>query len=116
MAAALLFAMTGCVTKEKAKAEARKAFIAGQQESLRQMQLNQAPTVTVIGQVNSPVVAWTKDLTLAQALIDADYAGRTTPKEIILVRRGVAKRVETQSLLSGEDVPLQAGDVIQIKP
>ena len=68
-----------------------------------------------MGQVRTPAVAWTKDLTLAQALITAEYTGRSDPGEIILVRRGVATRVDPKKLLSGEDFLLQPGDVIQIK-
>jgi hypothetical protein len=115
IAVLLVLVPAGCVSKAKAKAQARDAFIAGQQETLRQMQQNQTPTVSILGQVNTPVVAWTKDLTLAQALIAASYTGRSDPSEILIVRRGVAIRVDPQKLLSGEDVPLQAGDVIQIK-
>jgi len=111
----LPFLLSGCVSKAKAKAQARDAFIAGQQETLRQMQLNQTPAVTIMGQVKTSVVAWTKDLTLAQALVTAEYTGRSDPGEIIVVRRGVATRVDPKKLLSGEDIPLQAGDVIQIK-
>jgi len=107
--------LSGCVSKAKAKAQARDAFIAGQQETLRHMQQNQAPTVTILGQVNTPVVAWMKDLTLAQALITASYTGRSDPSEILIVRRGVGIRIDPQKLLGGEDVPLQPGDVIQIK-
>ena len=115
LTALLLASVTGCVSKAKARAQARDAFIAGQQETLRQMQLKQAPSVTILGQVNTPVVAFTKDLTLAQALIAGEYTGRSDPSEIIVVRRGIATRVDPKKLLNGEDIPLQPGDVIQIK-
>ena len=115
MAVLLMCMMSGCVSKARAKAQARDAFIAGQQETLRHMQQNQAPTVTILGQVNTPLVAWTKELTLAQALLTASYTGRSDPSEILIVRRGVGIRIDPQKLLGGEDVPLQAGDVIQIK-
>src|SRR5205807_3681366 len=76
LATAVLVASAGCMTKAKARAQARDAFIAGQQESFRQMQQNQTPTVTFFGPVNNAAVLWTKDLTLAQALLKAEYTGR----------------------------------------
>lgn len=112
----LLAICAGCVTKEKAKADARNAFIAGQQETMRQMQLNQSPNVNFVGPVRNPVVPWIQDLTLAQALISAQYTVRGDPREIILIRKGVASRIDPKKLLSGEDVPLLAGDIIQVNP
>ena len=115
LALAVLPLLSGCVTKAKAQADARNAFIAGQQEAVRHLQQNQVPTVTIIGQVTTPTVAWSQDLTLAQALITASYTGRSDPSEIIIVRRGVAQRIDPKKLLAGEDIPLQPGDIIQIK-
>jgi hypothetical protein len=49
-------------------------------------------------------------------LISAQYTVRGDPREIILIRKGVASRIDPRKLLSGEDVPLQAGDIIQVNP
>src|SRR5437667_7958343 len=113
IAGVLATGATGCVSKAKARAQARDAFIAGQQETFRQMQLNQSPNVNFVGPVKNSVVSWTKDLTLAQALISAEYMGRGDPREIVLIRKGVASRIDPKKLLAGEDVPLQAGDIVQ---
>ena len=115
-AALVASGVTGCVSKSKARAQARDAFIAGQQESFRQMQLNQSPNVKFVGPVKNPVVPWTKDLTLAQALISAEYTVRGDPREIVLIRKGVASRIDPKKLLAGEDVPVQAGDIVQVNP
>jgi hypothetical protein len=116
VAGALAMGVAGCVSKSKARAQARDAFIAGQQESLRMMQLNQSPNINFIGPVKNSMVLWTNDLTLAQALVSAEYAMHGDPREIILIRKGVASRIDPKKLLAGEDVPLQPGDVIQVNP
>ena len=68
-----------------------------------------------VGLDSAPDVAWTNNLTLAAALVTANYTGRTDPSEILIIRNGRAIRVDPKQLLSGEDVPLQAGDVIQVR-
>src|SRR5262249_28043254 len=71
--------LAGCVSKGKAQAQARAAFIAGQQQAAmvsRQTQL-QGPTVTVLGEVRNSLVPWTPDLTLAKAVLAAAYYGAT---------------------------------------
>jgi protein involved in polysaccharide export with SLBB domain len=110
----LLF-VAGCTTKAKAKAHAQAAFAAGQQQAMALMNQPRGTHVTVIGQVRTPMLPWSEDLTLAKAIIAAGYYGAADPKEIFIVRNGKASRVDPKQLLNGEDVPLQAGDVVQIK-
>jgi hypothetical protein len=112
--AVVLLLLAGCVTKSKAKAQAREAFVAGQNQALMRMQQSQ-PSVTMVGEFRNPVVPWTEDLTLAKALVAADYYGRVTPHEIFLVRQGRATSIEPKALLNGQDVPLAPGDIIQIR-
>src|SRR5437667_12054051 len=83
----LAFALTGCTTKSNAKAQARAAYAAGQQQALERV-LQSRNSVTVIGAVRNPLVPWTEDLTLAKALVAADYYARGNPREIIIVRNG----------------------------
>ena len=71
--------------------------------------------VTVIGAVRNQLVPWTEELTLAKALVVADYTGKGTPQEIILVRNGVAQRIDPNELLAGKDIPLLQGDVVRIR-
>jgi hypothetical protein len=113
--------LAGCVTKAKADAQARAAFTAGQQEALRAQQGPQQPQsgatqkVTIMGQVKNPVLPWQPGLTLAQAILDAGYSGSTDPTDVLVVRNGVATRVEVDKLLTGQDLPLLPGDLVQIK-
>lgn len=106
----------GCETKSKAKAEARAAFIAGQQQAQAAM-LSQEPSVWVAGNVKTPMIPWTKDLTLVKAILTAQYQGVGDPGQIS-VRRGRQPPiiVDPRKLLQGEDMPLQAGDRIEIRP
>jgi hypothetical protein len=114
----LAVAFAGCVSKSKADAQARKAYIAGQQETMVRMQQAQAegqgPCVTVNGEVRNRVVPWTQGMTLAKAIMAADYYGAADPGQIIVVHNGIARRIELQQLMSGVDVPLQPGDIVQL--
>src|SRR5579883_799514 len=108
----------GCVSKKKADARAREAFLAGQRQaamSNRQAQL-QGPTVTVLGEVRNALVRWTLDLTLAKALVQAEYYGKTDPTQIVIQRDGKEIVYDPKKLLDGDDVPLQPNDVIQVGP
>jgi hypothetical protein len=116
----LALALGGCVTRKSADAQARKAFLAGQQEARMQMQQyqtqGQGPCVTVNGDVRNRVVPWTQGMTLAKALLAADYFGTTDPGQILIVHNGLATRVDPKQLLSGVDIPLQPGDIVQLMP
>ena len=108
----------GCVSKSKADARARAAFIAGQQQAVARMQQiqGQGPSVTINGEVRNRVVPWTEGLTLAKAVVAADYYGVTDPAQIIIVHNGIATQVEPRQLLNGVDIPLQPGDIVQLMP
>ena len=117
---ALMLTLNGCVTRAAAKAQAREAFVAGQQQALARMpqqsQQMQGPSVTVVGPVKNGVIPWTEDLTLAKAIIAAGYAGTTDPREIHVVRGGRAMQIDPKALLSGEDMAMQPGDILQLTP
>ena len=105
----------GCVTKSKADAQVREAYLAGQNAALRQQQAQaQAPGVTVIGPVQNPDVPWVEGLTLTQAIATAKYLGQHDPKEIILTRQGESAKLAPKMLLNGADVPLEPGDTITL--
>lgn len=111
----LCLTVCACTTRKQAKAEAQKAFMAGHQEAIRKMQQATASNVvTIYGPVRTPEVAWSPGLTLSQAIIAAEYTGPRDPTEILLVRAGVAYRYEPAQLLSGRDIPVMAGDIIQL--
>ncbi len=112
----LALGLAGCTSNSNAKAQAREAFVAGQQQALARMLQARALNVTVLGPVHNPVMPWTEDLTLAKAIVAAGYYGRTDPKGIVIHRNGQVMPVAPKQLLSGEDVPLQAGDVVEVRP
>jgi hypothetical protein len=116
-----LFALTGCVSKARAKAEAQAAFLQGQQQAMvrmQQQQLQQArgAVVSFVGPVSNPNIPWTQDLTLAKAILAAGYTGTSDPSHIFIVRNGQPIQVDTKQLVSGQDQPLEPGDVIQLLP
>ena len=114
---ALGAALNGCASKGQATPEARAAFAAGQQQATAQMlqRQNQGPIVTVIGDVRNPIIPWAEDLTLAKAIVAANYYGNGDPKDIVIVRNGRGIPVDPRKLLSGEDVPLLEHDVVAIR-
>jgi hypothetical protein len=111
----LALGLAGCVSKSKADAKARNAFAAGEQRAMMRMQQTQTPHVTVNGAVRNPLLPWTEDLTVAKAIVAAGYFGAKEPKEIFVVRKGQALRVDPKQLLSGNDPPLESGDVLELK-
>jgi len=112
----LAFGSAGCTSNSNAKAQARQAFLAGQQQALARMLQARAPNVTVLGPVHNPIMPWTEDLTLAKAIVAAGYYGRTDPKGIVIHRNGQDMPIDPKQLLSGEDMLLQAGDVVEVRP
>ena len=81
---------------------------------MARMQQAQGPSVTVNGEVRNHVVPWTQGLTLAQAIVAAEYCGAKDPSQMIIVHNGVATRLDPRQLLTGTDIPLQSGDIIQL--
>jgi hypothetical protein len=115
----LLFASVagGCASKSKImmqKAQQQAAFLAGQNAVLRQQQ--QAPSVTVIGPVQNQQVPWVAGLTLVQAIATANYLDSREPEQIIITRDGESATIDPNVLLNGANVPLEAGDVVELRP
>jgi hypothetical protein len=77
--AALTLAAAGCVTKSRADAQARGAFIAGQQAAYQSMGQTQTDVV-VLGNVDKHEIPWVTGLTLAQAIATANYNGDHGPR------------------------------------
>ena len=71
--------------------------------------------VFVRGDVRNPVIPWSEELTLARAILAAEYVGRWDPHSINVVRGNRSKRFSPSRLLSGEDMDLEPGDVIEIR-
>jgi hypothetical protein len=113
----LTASLAGCVSKTKADARARAAFFAGQQQQAamqaRQNQI-QGPAVTLLGEVRTAQLPWTPELTLAKALVAAEYYGKVDPSVILIQREGKRIQWDPKKLLGGEDIQLQPGDVIEL--
>jgi hypothetical protein len=109
-------AAAGCTTKSEARLEARDAYLAGQNELLRQQQAEaQMPSVTIVGPVQNHKVPWVDGLTLAQALATANYLDSHGPKQIIITRDGESATLDPKVLFNGAVVPLVAGDVVELR-
>ena len=114
----LLFAvvLSGCTTKATARREAeRKAFIATQQSAMPPQE-NQQLVVWFRGDVRNPRVPWTEGLTLAQALLAAQYTFNWDPHIITVTRQGEVHPVNPRRLLRGQEDPLlEPGDVVEVR-
>ena len=111
----ILVALAGCTTQSKSNARARAAFVAGQRQAMLRAMQPQEPSVRVNGNVKNPVIPWTEELTVARAVIAAGYSGHRDPRVILIVRNGQEIQLDPGQLLRGEDVPLQSGDVVEIR-
>jgi hypothetical protein len=115
----LAFVTAGCSTKSKARLEQQNAFLAGQNAALRQQQAAQLaaqfPVVTIIGAVQNSSVPWVSGLTLAQAIATANYLDSKEPEEITLTRQGESATLPPKVLLDGTSIPLEPGDVVEIR-
>ena len=74
-----------------------------------------AAQLTVPAQ-NALVVPWTEGLTLAQALVAAQYTFNWDPHTITVTRQGEVHPVNARRLLRGQDDPLlEPGDVVEVR-
>ncbi len=106
-----LLALVGCTTRSKADAKARAAFRAG-----HVLAQPEQPAVFFRGEIRNLTIPWTDGLTLAQAIVGAEYVGRRDPILIVIARRGAIIRVNPRQLLRGTDDPLlEPGDLVEIR-
>ena len=87
---------------------------AGKAQAQQQAQ-SAVPQVKFFGHVGHPVVLWTDGLTLAKALVDAQYLDQNDPTAITIYRNGQPVRIDPRTLLAGQDYPLFPGDMIVIQ-
>jgi hypothetical protein len=104
---------TGCTSRSQARLHADNAFLAGQNVALQQQAAKNG--VTILGAVQNPQVPWVVGLTLAQALATANYVGAQEPKAIIITRQGESAVLEASVLLNGTEIPLEVGDVVELR-
>jgi len=110
----MAWAVTGCTTQSEVQLREQNAFLAGQNAALRRQQADSSG-VTVLGAVRSSAVPWVEGLTLAQAVATANYIGLHEPKQILLTRQGESAALDPKVLLGGAVVPLEPGDIIEIR-
>jgi len=114
----LALAATGCLSRSSARLREQNAYLAGQNEMLRQQQAQsdaQSPGVTIVGPVQHPHVAWVTGLTLAQAIATANYVGPDQPKQIIITRNGQSAAMDASVLINGTDITLEIGDTVELR-
>jgi hypothetical protein len=119
----------GCGGKAKEQAKIHQAYAAGAQAAQAQMyQQSQSaqnmsqpmptstdPQVRVLGSVRNPVLPWMEGLTLARALVLADYTRSTPPTSITILRNNQPLQIDPQGILQGADYPLFPGDIVYIQ-
>jgi hypothetical protein len=109
------FLAAGCVSKARHEEEVKKAFLAGQSEATMRMQKNLGQSITIQGQVRQSFIPWTREMTLAKAILAAGYVGAQDPREITIIRDGEELSIDVGRLLAGEDYPVVPGDTVRIK-
>jgi hypothetical protein len=103
----------GCKSKQVSGQTPPPAYMdpAAAQEAMRQAQM----VVQVRrGDVRNRIIPWSENLTLAAALVEADYFGRMDPLSVTVTRGRKVQRFSTSRLLNGADMFLEPGDVIDI--
>lgn len=111
----LAVATGGCMTRSQAEAEEHEAYLAGQRDAFASVAEANRTSIMVIGQVQNHKIPWKDGMTLAQAIVAANYVSDFNPRQIILLRRGKSTSIDPKELLRGHDVPLEPGDTITLR-
>ncbi len=111
----LALVVSGCSTQKKMEGQQQTSFLAGENAELRREQGEQFQTVTVMGDVQNSTVPYVEGLTLAQAIATANYLDPKAPKKILITRNGETAELDTKVLFSGATIPLEPGDVIELR-
>jgi len=124
---ALVAALTACGCTSK-KTQIRRAYAAGAQAAQAQMLRAQTPQsmsqpvptttdpqVRILGAVRNPVLTWSEGLTLARAVVLAEYEKSTVPTAITIFRNNQPLQIDPQLVLQGQDYPLFPGDIVYIQ-
>jgi hypothetical protein len=117
LAASVVLAVlsAGCVSAGRAKREQAAAYEVGRQQAQQERE-RQPPSVTFVGDIRQPTVPWIEGMTLAQALLAAQYSALWDPHRITIRRQGQAYAVHVRRFLAGEENPvLLPGDIIEIR-
>jgi hypothetical protein len=112
----IALAAAGCTTKSSSRSDAQVSFLAGQNMIMQRQLAAQFNGVTVIGAVQNQQVPWVEGLTLAQAVATANYIGQDEPKQIIITHQGESATLDANVLFGGTPIPVEPGDVIELRP
>ena len=83
----------------------------------RRPMIDLSESVGIVGPVRRRVVSWEEGMTVASALVAAEYLGADNPREIYINRRGVIIPVNVRKLLRNLENPtLEAGDILEVRP
>ena len=111
----LVISLAGCASKSKALKPGGGSFNPGEQKALLEQQM-QEPAVWFRGDVRNLRVPWTEGLTLAQAILAAQYTANWDPRLITITRAGEVYSVNARRLMRGQDNPLlEPGDLVEIR-
>jgi hypothetical protein len=113
---ALLLAASACKINSPSAQQAQfRAGMLAQQQATAQMQ-QQQPSVFVRGDVKNQIIPWSEDLSLARAIVAAEYRGPWDPHRILIIRKGEAIKINPKHLIWGTQDPLlEAGDIVEIE-
>lgn len=104
----------GCVSSSKARRKEREAFQLGQQQGAVARPAEQ-PSIWFRGLIRHPRIPWTEGITLAQAMVTAEFTGAIQPGSVRVIRQGQAYPIDLKLLLRGEVDPLlEAGDIVEV--
>jgi hypothetical protein len=115
LAVVLMISLLGCVSKSNSRSQLEAAYH-GAPQSVRVEQPWEAPVVFFKGDVRNQRIPWTDGLTLAQALLAAQYTWSWDPRRITVTRGNQTFAVNPRRLLRGEEDPLlERGDVVEVR-
>lgn len=123
---AVALTVCGCAShQDKTQEQIRRAYAAGAASARMQMAQSQIqqpqippptdPQVRILGAVRNPVLVWSEGLTLARALVLADYERNNPPSLITIYRNNQPLQIDPQAVLNGADYPLFPGDIVYIQ-
>jgi hypothetical protein len=106
MALSMSLLMGGCASNPDGGAQNQAAPTKGQ-----------GAAVTVIGDVSHKVIPWEDGLTLMRAYAMSGYRGFIPPSQLGIVRKKeMPMYMDFQKLDGGQDMLLEPGDTIEIRP
>jgi hypothetical protein len=108
--------VTGCATDPHKPTAAQAQFAAGQEDAFAMLQRSGIQVVRMVGPFQRPVLPWRHGMTLAQAILEAGYLDPKAPATILIQRGPKAVPINPNTLLQGEDVPVEAGDAVHVFP